>query len=265
MEAFAEVQPWEYLINMKLAKKASPRRTLADTLQKLLDDKVGERDGLAPFVKRHPAVLRDALMPHEWHQVRGVAEFRMGNELKADFVLLIGFSGGFIVNMVELESSTDRLLTKNGEYTRRFNHAYSQVQRWQEYARHPAKAMALKLELERQFREHEALVPWLKGESPIDNTAHYPLNHPESALWLHYTIVIGRRQTLTDAEVARKGTLRQGLIEVVSWDRLLDAAQRYFPKGRKIPLKLYDPNAMANVDTAEFNAMAVRLKKLSSK
>jgi hypothetical protein len=206
-------------------------RTLAGNLQKLLDAKVGERAGLAPFVKRFPQVLRAAVMPHEGGTVRGVSEFRLGSELRADFVLLKGFSGGFVVTMVELEPATATLLKKDGSMTQRFNHAVSQVQQWKEFIGHRSKGRIVALELERQFREREVLAPWLRGQNPFDNTALFPLSHEECCLYTQYVIVIGRR-SLSVSENARKRTLREGLIEVVSWDRLLDAARCFLPNGK---------------------------------
>lgn len=242
---------------MELPKPKYRKRTLADKLQKLLSSGVGERAGLAPFVKSYPQVLKRAVMPYEGAIVRGISEFRFGSELRADFVLLTGFSGGFIVNMIELEPSTVNLLNKNGSMAARFNHAYSQIQRWEEYASHRSKGAAFGLELERQFREREILVPSLRGRNPIDNTARFPLSSVDSHLWLQYTIVIGRRESLTPAEIARKGVLmREQQIEVMSWDRLMDAARGFLPSGKPIP---YVPPTVE--DTKELDAFIKLFRK----
>lgn len=223
---------------------ASNRKTLANKLQALQDDRIGERDGLAPFVKKYPQVLKRALMRYEGGWVRGISEFKFGNELQADFVFLTAFSGGFIIKFVELKSSTDKILNKNGKMSARFNHAYSQVQSWKEYVQHRAKGADLGLELERQFREKEILDPSSRGMNPIDHTTRFPLTNPDCMLLFEYAIVIGRRETLATAEVARKGTLSSEQLEVVSWDRLVDAASEFLPNGEQRssrPLKPMTP------------------------
>ena len=60
-------------------------------------------------------------------------------------------------------------------------------------------------------------------------------------LVFEYAIVIGRRATLRAAEIARKGSLWPEHIEVVSWDRLLDAAQSFLPNGKPAPEPPYSP------------------------
>lgn len=220
---------------MKPKPKQSLPNTLADKLQTLLDEKIGEREGLAPFVKNYPQVLKRALMPYEGGLVRGISEFKFGNEFQADFVFLTAFSGGFIIKFVELESSTDKILNVKGKMSARFNHAYCQIQSWKEYVRHRAKGAALALELERQFREKEILEPTKRGSDPIDHTTRYPLSNSDCTLIFQYAIVIGRRENLTTKEIARKGTLSDEQVEVVSWDRLLDAAAGFRSNGDKIP------------------------------
>lgn len=217
------------------------RKTLASELQLLLDTQVGERDGLAPFVKKYPQVLKLALLRYEGGVVRGIPEFKFGNELQADFVFLTAFSGGFIVKFVELESSTDRILNKDGRMSARFNHAYSQIQSWKEYVQHRIKGTALGIELERQFCEKEVLYPSLRGTNPFDNTSRYPLSNPDCMLAFEYAIVIGRRASLSTAEIARKGSLWPEHTEVVSWDRLLDAAHSFLPNGKPAPEPPYSP------------------------
>lgn len=211
-----------------------PRKTLADTLQLLLDSGAGEREMLMPFVKQFPQVIRAALMPTETATVRGIAEFQFGNELRADFVLLQGVSGGFYVKLIEFKSAADRLLNKDGNLRRTFNRACSQIHSWKEYIRNPARGMSLNLELERQFREREILAPGLRGSNPIDNTAKFPLCHVNCQLMLDYAIVIGRHSR-THAEFARIRTLKDELIDVVSWDRLLGAAYGFSRNGKPVP------------------------------
>ena len=224
---------------MKSQPKKLHPKTLAHKLQKLLDEKIGERAGLAPFVKKYPQVLKRALLRYEGGMVRGISEFKFGNELQADFVFLTAFSGGFIVKFVELESSTDRILNKSGAMSARFNHAYSQIQSWKEYVQHRIKGTALGLELERQFCEKEVLDPTLRGTNPFGNTSRYPLSNPDCMLVFEYAIVIGRRASLSTAEIARKGILWPEHTEVLSWDRLLDAAQEFLPNGKPSPKAPY--------------------------
>ncbi|MEZ5384205.1 MAG: DUF4263 domain-containing protein [Prosthecobacter sp.] len=208
---------------------------MADKLQKLLDEKIGEREGLAPFVKKYPQVLKTALLRYEGGWVRGIAEFKFGNELQADFVFLTAFSGGFIIKFVELESSIDKILNLKGTMSAKFNHAYCQVQSWKEYVQHRAKGVDLGLELERQFREKEILELTRRGSNPLEHTTRYPLSNPDCTLVFQYAIVIGRRESLTTKEIARKGTLSDEQVEVVSWDRLLDAATEFRSNGEKMP------------------------------
>lgn len=220
----------------------SRRRTLANKLQVLLNAGTGEREGLAPFVKKYPQVLKSALLRCGGEVVRGIAEFKFGNELQADFVFLSSFSSGFFVKFVELESSTDKILNKDGRMSARFNHAYGQILAWKEFVRHRTKGVTLGIELERQFREKETLEPALRGINPFDNTAHFPLTHPSCTLLFEYAIVIGRRASLTAAEAARKGSLWDEHVEIVSWDRLADAALNFLPNGKPMPPMPHDPS-----------------------
>lgn len=226
---------------MKPKRKQPRPKTLANVLQKLLDEKVGERAGLAPFVKEYPQVLKHALLGQGNDLVRGIAEFKFGNELQADFVFLTAFSGGFIVKFVELESSTDRILTKDGRMSARFNHAYCQIQSWKEYVQHRLKGVQLGIELERQFREKEVLYKSLRGTNPFDNSDHFPLSHPDCMLLFEYAIVIGRRPTLNAAEIARKGTLWAEHTAIISWDRIVEAASGFHSNGKPKPPEPYNP------------------------
>jgi hypothetical protein len=247
---------------MKPKPKQSHPKTLAAELQKLLDEKIGEREGLAPFVKKYPQVLKRALLGEGSDLVRGIAEFKFGNELQADFVFLSAFSGGFIVQFVELESSTDNILNKNGRMSARFNHAYSQIQSWQEYVQHRTKGVTLGIELERQFCAKELLYPSLRGTKPFDNTAHFPLSNPDCMLLFEYAIVIGRRATLSGAEVARKGSLWPTHTKVVSWDRVVDTARLFLPSGKELPPEPYIPPTLeeeaAMSEALEFFKKATR-------
>ena len=63
-------------------------------------------------------------------------------------------------------------------------------------------------------------------EEPLD-TCGWPLYHPKSWLHWHYHIVIGRRGDLSDDDMSKKASfLSHHDIEIMTYDRLLDAAEK---------------------------------------
>jgi hypothetical protein len=66
-----------------------------------------------------------------------------------------------------------------------------------------------------------------EGTQPVCS-AGWPLNHPRMGFHWYYDIIIGRRATLSEADIERETSFRQSHnIEIMTYDRLLKACAKY--------------------------------------
>jgi len=75
---------------------------LNSSLLKALDASSGERH-MQTFFKENPFLIYQHTVPCRAHDDYVIPEFEIGNEYKADFVVLNSYSGGWEITLIELE------------------------------------------------------------------------------------------------------------------------------------------------------------------
>jgi hypothetical protein len=102
---------------------------VATAFEVLLNSSPNER-AVQRFLKRYPYVIRDALNAGAWNSVHLIPEFSFGGEYVADFLILSADSGAWHAVLIELESPTARLFTKNGNPSRALAKGLAQLEEW---------------------------------------------------------------------------------------------------------------------------------------
>jgi hypothetical protein len=198
-------------------------------LEAVIDSEGSERTALEWLKKEENAwILPQALAVSEV-AAYAVAEFPFGTDYRADFVIMVPFSGGFDVHFVEMEPPNEPLFTQKGNPASRLAGALNQVRAWKTYVENN-RGMVLR-ELSKFAEKAELL--WARKSEILCN-AGFPLHHPDVCIiWLYY-IVIGRRAGLTNKQLAAKAAFfKQDGVDVVTYDRLIDAAKRLDGSSRR--------------------------------
>jgi hypothetical protein len=133
-----------------------------DELKRLLDSTSGERD-VVKWLKHNrenTLVLSRAVSTFGFPNLV-VAEFQLGTDHKADFVLLGRYSGGFSVHFVEVEPPDIPLYNKKGVPSARLAEAIKQIEDWKSFA--TTKRAAVIDELEKTFKKRELI--WGRSKS----------------------------------------------------------------------------------------------------
>jgi hypothetical protein len=192
-----------------------------DELKGLLDSESGERD-VVKWLKHdreNTLLLLRAVSTFGFPNLV-VAEFQLGTDHKADFVLLGRFSGGFSIHFVEVESPDIPLLQQKGCASPRLAEAIKQIEDWKSFER--TKRPVVIDELEKSFKKRELI--WGKSRVIVENTGKR-LHDPDVWLRFHYHIVIGRRNALSSDETKRKAAaFTHNEIDTMTFDRLLEYA-----------------------------------------
>lgn len=209
-----------------------PRKTEfidVENFKKFLDNQKGER-GISKFLKGAPALLYWTMCVSGGHKKFVFKEFPIGNQYKADYVILNTYSGLWQVKFIELESISDKIFTKANKPTKVFSDAIKQIDDWRTY-----------------FDNHKdevrnQLIRWAKSKDLLkshdskllSNYSGNRLEDPNTVLQESFHVFIGRRNTLSESQHSRKALyLRNHRIDVVSYDRLLDLAKVRYKKSNK--------------------------------
>lgn len=189
-------------------------------LLKALEESDGERR-ILEFLKLYPQLLITAFN-YGWNHIFLVPEFQLGTELRADFVLFGGYSGGWSIRFIELEPVGARLYLKDGTPSKELRIAMRQISDWRDYIRiHGAH---LRDELSRvmisknvyQVR-HRAISRYLERH----------LRDPHDYIQWRCHIVIGRRHKLSEDEQRRRCRGVASVdAEIATYDRLVDVAEK---------------------------------------
>jgi hypothetical protein len=163
--------------------------------REILDSAKDERP-VQQYLQAHPQLLCCFLRSGHGEWV--IPQLRFGSQYVADFLVGCGNSGGFIWDLIELESPKARLLIKDGQPSKQLRKAVSQIEDWRrwlgrniDYAQRPPCRGGLGLE---------------------------DLSPRESA-----TIVIGRRTNVTEKfNDIRRTWKEQSNITVTTYDGLLE-------------------------------------------
>jgi hypothetical protein len=187
---------------------------------KVLDEASGEKDAHA-FLKKHDHLVGMAF--HSNTHPRGViSEFKLGAELRCDFIVLSCCSAWWTVDFVELKSPNARLYLKDGTQAQALRTANRQIRErklWiqenESYLRNRLSDLFQRVGL---FASGAMSVPDAATE----------IRDPRCTLNCDFHIVIGRRArlTLTDQQ-ARVQDSKDTHVNIATYDRLVEVARRY--------------------------------------
>jgi hypothetical protein len=187
-----------------------------------IEKNCGERE-VHRLLKMFPWVAGNVIQNSGCHYL--ISEFSLGNEFRADFVGLKGFSGGWEIHFIELEPPVEKLFKRDETYAPRLAQALKQVEQWKAFVKQPQKEGYLAEQLAIAVRDNDLLRPQWHGKEPTDSVG-WPLTHPKSMKLYYYHIIIGRRSSLTEDGLSGKALFRESSgVELITYDRILDTAR----------------------------------------
>lgn len=166
-----------------------PAAQIVDDFERMLGDATDERP-LQTYLASSPVLLGPLAQPggYLWCLDRP----RLGSELIPDFLMASNSSVGFRWTMIELESPTEKALTKAGLPAKKLAEALKQIRDWRTWLTDN--------------------VAYARGELGLkDIEANIPA-----------VVVIGRRSSLDPKQVKIYRALSADGITVMTYDRLVD-------------------------------------------
>jgi hypothetical protein len=180
-------EPWPD----KYIEAVAPSRAVLDHLEAVLGD-AREESPLQHALVASPFIWR-ALLP-SCADVWAFDRPPLGGRFVPDFLLCQRDSTGFNWTLVELESPTSRPLTRAGTMSAKLNRAQTQIRDWRSWLR--------------------------QNISYANEELGFRGIHAECPAW----IVIGRRHMIGRDAARRYRELSAGRDEVMTYDRLMEAA-----------------------------------------
>lgn len=198
---------------------------LSEQLAAILDSGNGERAAHA-FLKDHPLIVQNAFA-RAWNANICVAEFPLGAEWRADFLLLSADSGHWIATLIELETPSCRLYLKDGTPSKTLRIAQRQLKDWKSWVQE--NESYLRQQFAKILRAYGTAAQCSVADS--HQKADTEVLDPRTVISFDYHIVIGRLSELSAEEQYRRVRERDvwGGPEIATYDRLLHAAKRLEP------------------------------------
>lgn len=188
-------------------------------LHQAIESSEGERAVHHELAQR-PWVIADLVR----HGSYVVSHFLLGDEHEADFVVLHGWSGGWDIHFIELEPPSMSPFNSKGDFSPRLNHAAGQIRRWKQFNDRRDKQPYLVTQLRDAVIAKDLLRN--TGKEPTDSVG-WPITHPESALLMHYHVIMGWRQHLDLNLMASKAAMQKtDAFELITYDRVLEVFDR---------------------------------------
>ncbi len=197
-------------------------------MRDILESEKDERK-IASYLRDNPRIVYWTLCPASGHTRYAFSEFPLGSEFKADFVLLNSYSGAWEAYFIELEPIDDQLFTKNRTPSQRLATAIRQIDDWHGYIERNLESV--RRDLVRWVKKYDIL-GYSSTDNPCNGTGHY-LADSNTVIWFKYAIVIGRSSMLNEEQRNLAGRYRNNhQAEVITYDRLLDLAERRYREQR---------------------------------
>ena len=192
---------------------------LTEKLLKILDHSTGERD-LCKFLKENPFVLLKSLN-HSGNPRWVIAEFPFGTDHRADFVVLVPFSGGFEILLIEIEPPNSKIFNLDGRLAKHANKAFEQVKSWDTYIgknrRHFLKDI-------KKFAQEKNLIR--SHSEPVNCSVGWDIQDFRMSIHHRFNIIIGRRRDLDDPSLERKAEFgKNSNVSIITSDRLLEGTK----------------------------------------
>lgn len=158
------------------------------------------------------------VLDHAWNGKYGKANFQFGSEYIADFIILSAHSGAWIIRLIEAQSPTDTIYTKQYNETKGLREARRQISEWKHWVEsHP-----------QQFREALASVvddkaPAYCSNASLHQRAKTELVDFRTPIRIEYSALIGRRK-FRDTKKNQLANMNYDF-DIITYDRLLDWAE----------------------------------------
>ncbi len=195
-------------------------------LEQLLDAALNasrnERE-IQPFLKKHILLVRNTLNVWAWNYVDVLAEFPLGADFKADFLIISADSGRWHTVFLELKSHRARLFTKRGVPSRELSLALRQLDDWERWV--DRNEALVRDQLSKYFARRR--VPAYCSRADRHVSAASEIRDPRTLVDFQFKVLMGRRSQLTDDEQERRGSYRMKGRDIVTYDRLLDFARKH--------------------------------------
>lgn len=187
---------------------------------KVLDAASGERQ-VHTFLKKHDYLVGMAFHSNT-HPCGVVSEFKLGAELRCDFLVLSCCSAWWTADFVELKSPNARLYLKDGTPSKALRIVNKQIRDRKLWTRENEPYLRSRLsDLFERIGLHAS------GATRIPDAAT-EIRDPRCLLACDFHIVIGRREHLSPSDQrARVQESRDTRISIATYDRLVETARRY--------------------------------------
>src|SRR3989304_795577 len=188
---------------------------------KALETARNERE-IQPYLKKNLLIVRNTLNYWAWNYTEVIPEFQVGNEYRADFLILSADSGSWHAVFVELKSHRARQFTKAGIPTKSLSLALRQLDDWERWL--DKNDNAFRLSLSRHFEKKRVAAQCSTADSHI--RAAEEIIDPRTPITKHYKVLLGRRSMLSKEENERRAAFLRKNHEILTYDRLLDTATK---------------------------------------
>lgn len=164
-------------------------------------------EAIQRYLELHPGYLTGLLGGPDNTDLAILLKPPIGTLYKADFCVLQAHQGGAVAHLIEIESSHERLFTKDGRTAKRLSDAMTQVEDWRIWIERERQHYSR--ELIRMARELPKLSEYQEGArgfrllSPDDIEFHWRSFGGYDQLIFSFTILIGRWSKLSNEEKAR--------------------------------------------------------------
>ena len=175
-----------------------------------------ERD-ISAYLKSNLELLR-VLNEHSWNCVISKAEFHIGTQYIADFIILSACSNFWNCVLIEMQSPCDKIYNKDQTATKELKEAERQLQEWQIHIE------TYQSSFRDQLAELAHDLPAQCSNVLVHRLARTELRDPKIMVRYRYKILIGRRAYLNEQTNRRRATTSG--FEIVTFDRILDYAKR---------------------------------------
>lgn len=197
--------------------------SIESQLSNILNSDKGERE-IHKFLKSHMDLLIMAFNP-AWNYYRCFSEFRLGDDFRADFLILSAHSLNWHAIFIELKNFNVRLYTKDGTPAKPFRLAQKQINEWRNWKR--MNEAYLRRKFSDLLRKEDAPAIFYSDDTDGYKSGAAEIADMKSRIKYSYHIVIGRSSTLSAEEREfRQRDLSWGGAEVATYDRFLTMAKR---------------------------------------
>jgi hypothetical protein len=192
-------------------------------LREIIENGLGEH-AVMNYLAKHPSVVRWAFSKTGGHSAFVLKEFPFGCRYRADFVVLTSRSGAWEIQMIEFEPPNDRVINKDGTPSQRFNKAISQIHDWKSYIE--KNPIQIRQDLSDWCVKKDILGFFSDDEPPCSDAGDY-LHDPNTCIWYHYHIVIGRRDKISKEQRRKMNQYYATPADVHTYGLILDIAANF--------------------------------------